>query len=152
VLKVVAHASPPLSAQPGFRQYDFFVDGQSFFTFPKVFRLGLAPNDPRGLSSPRSPPNMADRGLPFNQGGYDNYRTDEKASVRSAGSNSNIAAIEAPHNPDEEEAYLQEAIKNSLKETSSPAQARLPAITSGAASVTSAGGDSFLLDFTAPIP
>lgn len=147
VLKVVAHASPPLSAQPGFRQYDFFVDGQSFFTFPKVFRLGLAPNDPRGVSSPRSPPNMADRGRAFDQGGY-GYRGDERTSVRSTGSN-NIAAIEAPHNPDEEEAYLQEAIKNSLKETSSPAPAR-PAITNGAASVTSGGGDSLLLDFMAP--
>jgi hypothetical protein len=156
VLKVVAHASPPLSAQPGFRQYDFFVDGQSFFTFPKVFRLGLAPNDPRGPSSPRSPPSMADRGVSFNQDGNGHvhghgYRADERVSVRSAGSNNNIAVIEAPHNPDEEEAYLQEAIKNSLKETSSPAAARL-AITGGAASVTSAGGDSLFLDFSAPIP
>jgi hypothetical protein len=141
VLKVVAHASPPLSAQPGFRQYDFFVDGQSFFTFPKVFRLGLAPNDPRGGAlSPRSPPNMADRGRSYNGGG--GGVTD---SVRSSGSN-NIAAIEAPHNPDEEEAYLQEAIKNSLKETHSPAVNR-PAITNGAAGVASGGEDSLLLDF-----
>lgn len=144
VLKVVAHASPPLSAQPGFRQYDFFVDGQSFFTMPKVFRLGLAPNDPRGVASPRSPPNMADRGRSYN---YGNNTT----SMRSSGSTNNIAAIEAPHNPDEEEAYLQEAIKNSLKETSSPAPNR-PAITSGAASVTSGGGDSLLLDFASPAP
>jgi hypothetical protein len=145
VLKVVAHASPPLSAQPGFRQYDFFVDGQSFFTFPKVFRLGLSATDPRGVASPRSPPNMADRGRSYN---YGNSTT----SMRSSGStNNNIAAIEAPHNPDEEEAYLQEAIKNSLKETSSPALSR-PAITSGAASVTSGGGDSLLLDFTSPAP
>jgi hypothetical protein len=151
VLKVVAHASPPLSAQPGFRQYDFFVDGQSFFTFPKVFRLGLAPNDPRGHSSPRSPPNMADRGLSFNQSGGYGPRPDERTSVRSAGSTNNIAAIEAPHNPDEEELYLQEAIKNSLKETSSPALSR-PAITSGAASVTSGAADSLLLDFTTPAP
>jgi hypothetical protein len=151
VLKVVAHASPPLSAQPGFRQYDFFVDGQSFFTFPKVFRLGLAPNDPRAPSSPASPPNMADRGLPVNQaGGYGN-RTEERTSVRSTGSNqNNLAAIEAPHNPDEEEAYLQEAIKNSLKENSSPATAQRLAITNGAASVTSGGGDSLFLDFTTP--
>ncbi|KAG7339378.1 hypothetical protein IV203_006501 [Nitzschia inconspicua] len=150
VLKVVAHASPPLSAQPGFRQYDFFVDGQSFFTFPKVFRLGLAANDPRGVSSSaRSPPNMADRSRSVNPNGYP-YRTEERTSVRSFGSTNNIAAIEAPHNPDEEEAYLQEAIKNSLKETSSPAVNR-PAITNGAASVTSGGADSLLLDFmTAP--
>jgi hypothetical protein len=48
VLKVIASASPPLSPTPGYRQYDFFVDGQSFFSFPKVYRLGLSPNDPRG--------------------------------------------------------------------------------------------------------
>lgn len=41
ILKVVAHANPPLSATPSFRQYDFFVDGQSFFDMPKVYELGL---------------------------------------------------------------------------------------------------------------
>jgi hypothetical protein len=51
VLKIVAHASPPMSTTPGFRQYDFFVDGLSFFRFPKVFRLGLNPNDPRAASA-----------------------------------------------------------------------------------------------------
>ena len=131
VLKIIAHASPPLQAVPGFRQYDFTVDGQSFFTFPKVFRLGLSPNDPRAAGSPRSPPSVADRGQPYN-------------GSRSNASATNIAAIEAPHNPDEEEAYLREAIKNSLQE-----QARGP---SGGASTYSAppssGGD--LLDFGAP--
>ncbi len=158
VLKVVAHASPPATPTPAFRQYDFFVDGQSFFTFPKVFRLGLAPNDPRSSGSPRSPVNLADRSAP--RGSYSNggagapygreYGGEDRASIRSAGS-ANIAAIEAPHNPDEEEAYLQEAIKNSLKETHSPAPAR-PAITSGAASVASGGADSLLLDFMTPAP
>lgn len=160
VLKVIAHASPPVSATPGFRQYDFFVDGQSFFTFPKVFRLGLAPNDPRSSGSPRSPFHMADRSAP--RGSYVNgggpgaaYGREygggeDRASIRSAGS-ANIAAIEAPHNPDEEEAYLQEAIKNSLKETHSPAPPR-PAITSGAATESSRSGDSLLLDFMTPAP
>lgn len=41
VIKVICHASPPLSATPGFRQYDLLVDGQSFFTMPKVYELGL---------------------------------------------------------------------------------------------------------------
>ena len=79
VLKVVAHASPPLSPTPGFRQYDFYVDGQTFFSFPKVYRLGLAPNDPR--NAPSSPVRLADR----------------NSSRRSTG----IASIEAPHNMDE---------------------------------------------------
>ena len=78
VLKVVAHAQPPMSAQPGFRQYDFFVDGQSFFTFPKVFRLGLAPNDPRGGRSNRSQQNNMNMAEPRvvrsdYSNGYNNY-------------------------------------------------------------------------------
>ena len=92
VLKILAHASPPMSPTPGFRQYDFYVDGQSFFTFPKVFRLGLAANDPRG--SPRGAPVRAEHSQRYASGSN---------SVRSTGS-ANIANIEAPHNPDEEEA------------------------------------------------
>ena len=140
VLKVIAHASPPISPTPGFRQYDFLVDGQTFFSFPKVFRLGLAPNDSRAVASPHSPPNLADRGRKFNP------TTTSIRSSRSTGS-VEIANLEAPHNPDEEEAYLQEAIKNSLLED----QAKAAAAASSGASVQSApqpsGGDNLLLDF-----
>jgi len=135
VLKLLAHASPPMSPTPGFRQYDFYVDGQSFFTFPKVFRLGLSANDPRGAS--RSP-----RGTPVRAEGGQRYGTGTN-STRSTGS-ANIANIEAPHNPDEEEAYLREAIKNSLKDAGG-----------GAGSVVSAPpttGNNLLLDFSAPAP
>lgn len=125
VLKVVAHASPPLSPTPGFRQYDFYVDGQTFFSFPKVYRLGLAPNDPRNAVSPSSPVRLADRG-----GG----------GGRSRRNASGIASIEAPHNPDEEEAYLQEAIKNSLLETKRQSEA-------GEKPAVSEAGQSLLLDF-----
>jgi hypothetical protein len=119
VLKVVAHASPPLSAVPGFRQYDFWVDGQSFFTFPKMFRLGLAPNDPRALSpggqmalASSSRAGYGNAG--YSSAGYNNYSVGNRAgSGRSA---VNIASVEAPTNPDEEEAYLREAIKQSLED------------------------------------
>ena len=84
MLKVVAHATAPMSVDPGFRQYDFFVDGRSFFTFPKVYRLGLTGG--RTLS-----PNTADVGVT-------NGRMAESSERRSRG---DIAAIEAPHNPDE---------------------------------------------------
>lgn len=153
VLKVVAHAQPPMTAVPGFRQYDFFVDGQSFFSFPKVFRLGLAPNDPRAASSGRR------RQQDYSSGGYSNpygspYASgpdpsmapyvngnDEVRSVRSHHSmrsrgSTNIAKIEAPHNAEEEDAYLRQAIANSLKDTPAPAPA--PA------------ADNLLLDFMAP--
>jgi hypothetical protein len=147
VLKILAHASPPMSPTPGFRQYDFFVDGQSFFTFPKVFRLGLAPNDPRGGRSPRSPPVQAERGQNYNPNSGQNYNPNpNNNSTRSTGSGG-IGTIETPHNPDEEEAYLREAIKNSLNDARGDAR--------GGASVQSAPAQSannLLLDFDAPAP
>jgi len=109
VLKIIAHASPPLSATPGFRQYDFYVDGQSFFIFPKVFRLGLAPGAP-GASAQRG-----------GSGGYNNSSSNGAGAPRSARpQKSGVAAVETPNNYDEEEAYLREAIKNSLQETGPP--------------------------------
>lgn len=84
VLKIVAHAAPPLSPTPGFRQYDFFVDGQSFFRFPKVYRLGLAPGAPSPTSHQTQ---MAERGPRYSYGG--------------GGSSDRVAELEAPTNPDE---------------------------------------------------
>eukprot|EP00548_Thalassiothrix_antarctica_P009775 CAMPEP_0194158864 /NCGR_PEP_ID=MMETSP0152-20130528/77514_1 /TAXON_ID=1049557 /ORGANISM="Thalassiothrix antarctica, Strain L6-D1" /LENGTH=627 /DNA_ID=CAMNT_0038868369 /DNA_START=90 /DNA_END=1973 /DNA_ORIENTATION=+ len=55
VMKLSAHASPPMSASQinsTFRQYDLLVDGQSYFSMPKVFELGLR-GDPQGQA--RSP-------------------------------------------------------------------------------------------------
>jgi hypothetical protein len=124
VLKIVAHASPPLSTTPGFRQYDFFVDGLSFFSFPKVFRLGLSAGDPRGNPTPHS---------------YNNYPHSTPTAMITGSRTTGIAAIETPHNPDEEEAYLQEAIKNSLEEVKSGKPGSAP-------SVSQAGRD-LLLDF-----
>lgn len=122
VLKLIAHASPPIGASTGFRQYDFFVDGQSFFTFPKVYRLGLSGKEARNAEMNSSPPAIADRSQP-----YKNYDVGGVGVGVGAGgvgrrseSASDIVAIEAPHNQDEEEAYLAEAIKNSLQESSPP--------------------------------
>jgi hypothetical protein len=88
VLKIVAHASPPLSPTPGFRQYDFFINGQSFFTFPKVFRIGMSAADMRGVPSPTASAQMAESSRRYGA---------EGGSLRSA----NIASFEAPNNPDE---------------------------------------------------
>ena len=90
VLKVVAHASPPMSPTPGFRQYDFFVNGQSFFTFPKVFRLGLSTGDPRGAASPMNAARMAES----------NRRASGAPPPRRVLSG-DIVTLEAPGNPDE---------------------------------------------------
>ena len=167
VLKVVAHAQPPMTAVPGFRQYDFYVDGQSFFTFPKVFRLGLLPNDPSGAAAQssrnrRRPPNNYNSNAgnnTYGDGGggnnnmsefvrpgsdltpyINNGRGDDMRSMRSANSN-NIASLEAPHNPEEEDAYLRQAIENSLKEGPSPGGR--PALS------PAAPADAFLLDLMA---
>mmetsp|Transcript_15354 Transcript_15354/g.22667 ORF Transcript_15354/g.22667 Transcript_15354/m.22667 type:complete len:662 (-) Transcript_15354:223-2208(-) len=129
VLKIVAHASPPLSATPGFRQYDFFVDGQSFFNFPKVFRLGLSP----GAASPRG------ASVQMSSGGYNKYNGNKPSSLPAS------ASVEAPTNYDEEQAYLQEAIKNSLKETGPPAAA--PASSSYKHPQVSSEGKNLLMDF-----
>jgi hypothetical protein len=74
---------------------------------------------------------MADRGR--------SYNPNANNSTRSNGS-ANIANIEAPHNPDEEEAYLREAIKNSLAEEQRAEGA-------GGPPAISAAGNDLLLDF-----
>eukprot|EP00527_Entomoneis_sp_CCMP2396_P006036 CAMPEP_0198142492 /NCGR_PEP_ID=MMETSP1443-20131203/5261_1 /TAXON_ID=186043 /ORGANISM="Entomoneis sp., Strain CCMP2396" /LENGTH=599 /DNA_ID=CAMNT_0043805511 /DNA_START=386 /DNA_END=2185 /DNA_ORIENTATION=- len=103
VLKIVAHASPPMAPTPGWRQYDFFVDGQSFFIFPKVYRLGLAVNDPRAHAPGKAPARLAEKGNRY------------KGPPEANGSNG-IANLEAPTNSQEEEAYLQAAIDESMKD------------------------------------
>ena len=173
VLKIVAHAQPPLSAQPGFRQYDFFVDGQSFFTFPKVFRLGLAPSDPRGgrsnsgggsSSLNQSQQNMETTGRRVVPSEYNNYEASDGGGQslvpyvtaggggggggRSVNSN-NIVSIEAPHNTEEEDAYLRQAIENSLKEAPSPNRASVTSSVGGSAPPASEAG-TLLLDFMTP--
>ena len=56
IVKVIAHASPPLSDKPGFRQYDMLLNGQSFFSFPKMFRAG-APTVRRSTDNKIGHPN-----------------------------------------------------------------------------------------------
>lgn len=150
ILKILAHASPPLSVTPGWRQYDFFVDGESFFLLPKVFRLGLAPGDPRG------DPNNHSRGIGGHTGshggshigmpvrGYSNMGYGAPPASGNTGSFT-VANIEEPRTPAEEDAYLQEAIKNSIQETSAPGSS--PGGTSAPPPQISQQGQDLLLDF-----
>merc|ERR1712151_1053817 len=86
VLKMIAHASAPISATNTFRQYDFFIDGQSFFTFPKVYRLGLSSRDARNVNSNQII-SHADR-----SDTYRNYDLDGGVGTVGNTSNGNIAA------------------------------------------------------------
>jgi hypothetical protein len=101
VLKIVAHASPPMTPTPGFRQYDFFINGQSFFTFPKVFRLGLTAGDSRGASSPTNPAQMAESSR--RSGPPPAGRAGQRLSSVGSG---NITTLEAPGNSDEVRALI----------------------------------------------
>lgn len=40
ILKLVAHAAPPLRPIPGFKQFELFLDGMSYFCMPRIFELG----------------------------------------------------------------------------------------------------------------
>lgn len=99
VIKVLCHAAPPLSAQPGFRQYDLLVDGQSFFTMPKVFQLGIKgqiPNQVSGYGNPISPVSMGSSSL----------------------------TREMPASREQEEEDLRRAIEASIQETRTHLQSR----------------------------
>mmetsp|Transcript_5592 Transcript_5592/g.9250 ORF Transcript_5592/g.9250 Transcript_5592/m.9250 type:complete len:484 (-) Transcript_5592:529-1980(-) len=41
VVKLVAHAAPAVLNKPGFRQFELFLDGMSFFDMPKIYELGV---------------------------------------------------------------------------------------------------------------
>lgn len=120
VLKVTAHANAPINAHPNFRQYEFFIDGLSFFSMPKVYRLGLNDNiqvqDHGTLALAHS----------SRVGGYSNYAVGaDRAATAPTAVKDSIVEMETPTNADEEEAFLKEAIKASLeaeKEKEGPQQ------------------------------
>lgn len=124
VIKVVAHASPPLSAVPGFRQYDMFIDGQSFFTMPKVYELGIKGPSPAYGNAPRWSGASRERPYDLHRGGY----------------------IDAPTSTYEEEAALKRAIAESLEES------RQHMATRGKATPEPPEATADLLDFDAPAP
>lgn len=143
VLKVVAHAAPQVNATPGWRQYDLFIDGQSFFGMPKVYELGI-----KGpvASEARAPGVRSGNG---GGGGGDARGASSSSAYR--------PSVEGePRSREEEDIELAKAISASLEEsrqhlkrtveTHRAQDPNLPAITAGAAP----GGD--LLDFAGPAP
>lgn len=41
MIKLIAHAAPPLFETPGFKQFDLLLDGCSYFDMPRIFELGI---------------------------------------------------------------------------------------------------------------
>ena len=102
VIKVIAHAAPPLSATPGFRQYDLLIDGQSFFSMPKMYELGIKGPIPSHARVPGS----NDYAVAINP-----------TSPISYGSGSAGRDFSGPNSRDQEDADLQRAIQASIEES-----------------------------------
>jgi hypothetical protein len=129
VMKIVCHAAAPMTANPGFRQYDLFIDGQSFFTMPKVYELGVrgaaASSGPvPGMSSPRS-------------------------SEYNGGGGGGPPSMRPPRDTLEEERELQRAINASLEESRRHLEDRGRADVSTAQQTTSNDPDLFEFDSAA---
>ena len=134
VIKVVCHAAAPMTANPGFRQYDLFIDGQSFFSMPKVYEMGLRP----GMPAPGAGAPMAA------------YPGAASSSPRAIEYNPDGTAIRAPRNTVEEDTELQRAINASLEESRRHLEQRGRA-ESGNTQPTSNNVDLFEFD-SAPAP
>jgi hypothetical protein len=133
VMKVVCHAAAPMTANPGFRQYDLFIDGQSFFTMPKVYELGMragaASSGPvPGMSSPRS----------LEYGG---------PPAASQSPSSGNPSYQGPRNTDEEDRELQRAINESLEESRRHLETRGRVESREAPQITAMSDDTDLFEF-----
>lgn len=132
VIKVVCHAAAPLTATPGFRQYDLFIDGQSFFIMPKVYELGIKGPNARvpghAYSNQTSPTSMGS--------GYQGRAQGNQMQG-------------VPTTRDQEEADLRRAIEASINESRQHLQGR-GGDDARSAYTTPQAGTADLLDFGAP--
>jgi hypothetical protein len=129
VIKLMCHAAPPMTAQPGFRQYDLSIDGQSFFTMPKVFQLGV-----RGAVANAMP------------GGYRAANTNYASPV--AATRTSSLRGEAPYTREQEELDLRRAIEASINES----RQHLGETSNGHGNSNSNKQGDDLLGFGAPAP
>lgn len=58
IFTVIAHASPPLKARPGFKQFDFLIDGMSFDLLPRIFELSKNRVQGHSYRVPLPPPRL----------------------------------------------------------------------------------------------
>jgi hypothetical protein len=148
VMKIIAHAAPPLSATPGFRQYDLLIDGQSFFNMPKVYELGIKGPNPAQARSPGRYPG----------GSEFSARTNNPISPSSMGSGSMGRGMHGNASPpsvqDQEDIDLKRAIQASIEESRMHLESRQgddrSAYTSPHPQANSGGAD--LLELGGPEP
>lgn len=125
VLKIVANASAPITATKGFRQYNFFVDGLSFFSFPKVYRLNIPGREVTTYATSAPTP----QGVGYPPGEEPSWK------------------LEEPRTEQEEEAILKEIIEESLKEKEKAAEKEKEKAQAEAEKKPSGDTSADLLDF-----
>jgi len=93
ILKLIAHAAPPLYVPPGFKQFDLLLDGCSYFSMPRIFELGTPRANkfaivPKKNSNPKAYTNYS---LPPNvvSPSHSQRSADERRSSRSSSAGSN---------------------------------------------------------------
>jgi len=97
ILKLVAHASPPLRATPEFRQFDLQLDGMSFFSMPQIFELGVHGGRVRSLGRAVEP-YAHDRGFASNNS-YPAPPNQHASQAFSGPARRSTLSVEAPPAP-----------------------------------------------------
>jgi len=96
MLKIVAHAVKPVNPYPGFQQYDFFLDGMSFFTMPSIYELGTQGYHGRSNIPATVPVQSYDSGNPYKNNAMHGYHEQHGADNYYSTSNANPHKFNSP--------------------------------------------------------
>lgn len=112
IFTVIAHASPPLKARPGFKQFDFLIDGMSFDLLPRIFELSKYRAQGHSYPPQRpSPRPLEEREMTtrtsYNYG--DEIRFARNVNERKSKSQTNITTRQAQQSPVQEIQEQQQA-------------------------------------------
>ena len=75
MLKIVAHAAPPLRATPGFKQFDLMLDGLSYFAMPRIYELGVQKQHGRPVATAVNPQSF-ENGFAYKNRDMSHYERD----------------------------------------------------------------------------
>jgi len=101
VMKLTAHAAPPMASNNGFiqRQFDLTLDGQSFFEFAKLYELGMKTG---GVHSSATQSALVVSQANVNTGEYgSNSFAEEPSYVSPANSRGSIRSVGGYHEYDQ---------------------------------------------------